>query len=386
MVGRTPYDALAELFGLLGRALPWVVVLALALYTSIEVSKSYQDGQAAATKEFAARATELNKLQQTTFSQLEALRTSQLDGLGNFSKVNTSVMEAIARNQAALSAAREELVKERENQEAAASKVREAQRELEDAKRQQRDLEGTIGALERKVWAAEGAIDAADRLARFVAQPQQGAVSLDRRELSRRFENAQADAVSRDAEGALYYGPYRMPGGHMADFLKALARTFPTLASRLEQAGGAKAAAEGGDDFRYEWKSLSRDAEFMAAQDAFVETTKFDPFVERLRSHFRGKGVTFEPERRSEAFVAVIWSAAVQHGPGSNVVIRAFDGIDMSAATDGRLIGAIYTERKLIDRYFPNLNATAKTLLAARYVFEEELAMRMLKQTGEVAR
>jgi len=64
---------LAELFGLLGRALPWVVVLALSLYTTIEVSKSYQDGQAAATKEFAARATGAPEAQEQILLDGDAL-------------------------------------------------------------------------------------------------------------------------------------------------------------------------------------------------------------------------------------------------------------------------------------------------------------------------
>ena len=386
VTGRTPYDTLSELFGLLGRALPWVTVLALFLYASIEINKSYQAAQAAASEKYTAELTKANDMLKSTFAALDTLRNSQVDSLGNFSKVNQAVVDSIAKNQAVLLAARDEIAKERENQEAAGVKLREAQRDLQVAKQEQSSLERQRIELERKVWAAESTIDAADRLATFVAERQPGPVSLDRKALSLRFENARPDAISRDAEGELYYGRYRILGSQMGEYLTFLRPLYPALAARLDEVGGAKAAKEGARSFRDEWESLSRDRSFNAAQDAFVEKTKFDPFLALTRKRLADAGVTFEPTARSAALVAVLWSVAVQHGPSTPVVIRAFDGVDLAAATDEALIKAIYAERKRIQRYFPDLNVTFKTLLSARYVFEEELALKMLQQSQESKR
>lgn len=392
VVGRTPYDALSELFGLLGRALPWVTVLSLFLYTTIEIGKSYQGARSDAVKEFADRVTELNKLLQGNFSALETMRNSQIDGLNNFSKLNASVMETIAKNQTMLEGARADLAKARASQDDAAEALRQAKRDVDEAKRQQqtieaqkRALEDQIAALERSSWTAENLIDSATRLTTFISEGTLGGpVPNDRRTLSLRFENAKPEAISRDSDGTLYYGQYRLPGGQIDDFVKNMRTLFPRFAARLGAAGGSKAAVAGEDNFKAEWQSLSRDRDFVAAQDAFIEDTIYNPFVERTKAHFqsdKGDGrLAFDPQTHSVALQAVLWSVAIQHGPLTLVVVRAFDGIDLASAKDEALIHAIYGERRKIDRYFPKISAATKTLLAARYIFEEQLALKMLSQ------
>jgi hypothetical protein len=386
VVGRTPYDALSELFSLLGRALPWVTVLALFLYTSIEIGRSYQAAQSAAAADFAQRVEALNKLLQSNFAELEKLRSSQLEGLGNFSKLNTTVIEEVVKNQTVLGKAREDVAKEREKQDAAAAELRNSQRDLEDAQREQRSLQAQMEEFQRKVWAVESMIDSANRLTAFIADRNNRInrpVSLDRNALSRRFENSSPDAVARDSQGTLYYGLYRIPGGQMGGFLRNLSARFPQFAMRLEGAGGAAAAKEGQENFRFEWVSLSRDRDFIAAQDTFIEETSYQPFVERMKRQLQpasdGRPV-FDAATRSKTLQAVLWSVAVQHGPATPLLIRACDGIEVSAAADEALVAAIYKERRLTERYFPTESAQTKTLLAARYVLEEELASTMLQQ------
>ncbi len=384
VVGRTPYDALAELFSLLGRALPWVTVLALFLYTTIEIGKSYQAAQAAAATEFAQRVEALNKLLQTNFAEIEKLRSNQLEGLNNFSKLNASVMDSVGKNQAVLAAAREEVAKEREKEEKAAAELRKSQRDLEDAQRQQHSLQGEMAELNRKIWAAENLIDSATRLTTFIANRNvHGPVSLDRNALSRRFENSKADAVVRDSAGVSYYGLYRIQGSQIGAFLRHVQTRFPQFAVRLEAAGGAVAAKEGQQNFRFEWISMSRERDFIAAQDIFIEETSYQPFVERMKKQLQPSGdgrTVFDANDRSKALQAVLWSVAVQHGPGTPLVVRACDGIDVASASDEVLITAIYKERRLTERYFLSESAATKTLLEARYVLEEELAQKMLSQ------
>jgi hypothetical protein len=386
VVGRTPYDAVSELFALLGRALPWFTVIAMFLYTTIEIGKSYQAAQAAAVKEFADRVTELNKLLQTNFSAMETLRNSQLEGLNNFSKLNASVMDSVAKHQNMLETARSELARARESQDSADLARRTSEDKLAEANRQQRLLKDQVAELQRKGWDAENLIDAATRLTTFIAE--RGgvhAIPLDRRSLSLRFENSRPEAISRDSEGTVFYGQYRMPGNELGGFLTYLRAQFPEFASRLTSAGGATAAIEGHEEFKSEWISLSRNREFVAAQDDYIEKSKYDPFIARLKKQLlSGKGgpSAFEPEAHSVALQAVLWSVVIQHGSSTPLVVRAFDGLDTSSADDQTLIRAIYRERRLIDRYYPNINQTTKMLLTARYQFEEELALKMLDQKG----
>lgn len=386
VTGRTPYDALSELFGLLGRALPYVTVVALFLYATIEIGKSYNAAQTAAATEFAQRVESLNKLLQTNFSELEKLRTNQLDGLDKFTKLSATVMDSVVKNQQMLAKARDEAATAREQQENAAFQERSAKRELEAAQAKQHDLEREIEAKQQKIWDAEGLIDSATRLTRFIGERNTldtRPVSLARYALSRRFENSSVDAIVRDSNGKLFYGPYRIRSDQIGAFLAYLPGVLPTLAQRLEQAGGAQAALNGDQNFRYEWMSMSRDADFIAAQDDFIDTSNYQPFVANVKGKLKPPkpgAAAFDPNMRSKALQAVMWSVAVQHGQRSDLVVRAFDGIDLGAATDDRLIAAIYKEQREIERYWPKESDAIKAMLSARYVLEEELALKMYQQ------
>ena len=166
-----------------------------------------------------------------------------------------------------------------------------------------------------------------------------------------------------------------------------LERLFPILANRLKQAGGAEASIKGSDEFKYEWRSLSRNKDFLAAQDAYIDVTFYGPLVEKVNLALRSKpgaGPTFDISARSTALKAVLWSIAVQNGREARIVIRAFDGLDVTTATDEIIIKAIYQERSRTDRYYPNEGDAIKRLLQARYVFEQQVALKMLAaQTAE---
>ena len=88
----------------------------------------------------------------------------------------------------------------------------------------------------------------------------------------------------------------------------------------------------------------------------------------------------FDPGARSKALQAVLWSVAVQHGQKSELVLRAFDGIDAGSADDEKLIAAIYKEQREIERYWAQESDPIKAMLAARYILEEELALKMYQQ------
>ena len=80
-------------------------------------------------------------------------------------------MKSVVKNQEMLAKARDEAATAREQQEKAAVQERGAKRELEQtAQSKQHALEVEMEAKQRKIWAAEGLINSANRLTRFIAE------------------------------------------------------------------------------------------------------------------------------------------------------------------------------------------------------------------------
>jgi hypothetical protein len=375
VTGRTPYDALSELFQVLGRATPYFVIVAVFVYATIEMTGSWQKAHSDASQDYAKRVETLVKLQESTYGELEKMRAGQIETLEKFSKLNSAILDSMATSQAALMKARDALFAEQQ-------KMNDAEDARKAANRSADQLRAQIDELNKKVWAAESTIDIANRLVVFLDNP--GNLALDHRYLSRRYENADSAVTARDGQGKAYYGSYRIPGDQMGEFLGYLAKRFPQFAARLVDQGGEQAARTGSDEFIYEWRSLSKDANFRAAQDDFIENTAYRQLLDRTRKNFTPAGedkTLLDPDQRSEAFRAVLWSIAVQHGPNTPMLVRALDGVDLRTANDETLIHAIYAERRKVDVYFRGESAATKSLLTVRYRFEEQEAVKMLKET-----
>ena len=142
-----------------------------------------------------------------------------------------------------------------------------------------------------------------------------------------------------DAGGASY-GSYQMTskpnGGTVARFVKQ--PDFP-FAARF--AG----LTPGSPQFTAVWKQLAQTNldEFQAAQHDFIKKTHFDPLVKKIMDEDGVNVLT-----RSNALQDVIWSTAVQHGPGSNVPHAALANIRTrpgDPSFDSDFIKAIYAER-----------------------------------------
>ena len=142
-----------------------------------------------------------------------------------------------------------------------------------------------------------------------------------------------------DAGGASY-GSYQMTskpgGGTVARFVAQ-----PDFPFRSKFAGLTPGAAQ----FSAVWKQLAqtnRD-EFQNAQHDYIKRTHFDPLVNKVMNE---NGVNILT--RSNALQDVIWSTAVQHGPGTNVPSVALANIRTrpgDASFDSDFIKAIYAER-----------------------------------------
>ena len=101
----------------------------------------------------------------------------------------------------------------------------------------------------------------------------------------------------------------------------------------------------GTSQFTAVWKRIAAaetDA-FQAAQHAYIKKTHYDLLVAKILSDDK-----LDVNTRSGALQNVVWSTAVQHGPGTPIVHRACSNVS-SDTTDPKydelLIRAIYAER-----------------------------------------
>jgi hypothetical protein len=194
--------------------------------------------------------------------------------------------------------------------------------------------------------------------------------------LSRRFEsNGNPGAIGHDSTGGFSYGAYQIATrtGTMTVFLQFLRTGFPRFFARLDAAGGAAAATGGGQAFRQAWLDLARDPAFADSQHGFIKFTHYDPFAAILK-----KDLDLDATTHSETLKNVIWSVAVQHGPGNRVFHNALAGQSAQALAERRIIRSVYAERSDMDRYFPSSTPQVRQALIARFAEECRLALQML--------
>ncbi|MEN6441643.1 MAG: hypothetical protein ABFD97_24035 [Syntrophobacter sp.] len=197
--------------------------------------------------------------------------------------------------------------------------------------------------------------------------------------LSERFEsNGEPGAVGRDKKGGYSYGQYQIATrpGTMKVFLEFLYKVDPDAFTRLNDAGGLTDAMDGTDAFKSAWKDLakdlSRNPSFGGVQHAFIQATHYEPFVNRLA------GMNLMVNERSNALKNVVWSTAVQHGPGNTVFKNALDGRNPANMNDAEIIEAVYDERSKVELYFSGSDAGVKKALLVRFRHERSEALKML--------
>jgi hypothetical protein len=188
--------------------------------------------------------------------------------------------------------------------------------------------------------------------------------------LSAQFEsNGRPDSVGRDSTGGPSYGTYQIATktGTFDKFMGWLQGSNPAAAKALQEAGGAAGAKAGTPQFVAAWKGLARDAGFAQSQHDFIKSTHFDPLVQKLA----GKGL--DVTKRSKGLQDVIWSTAVQHGGGTDVVESALAKIGKppEKVTDAELTSAIYAERR--GRFGSSTKAVQASVMN-RFNDEERLA------------
>ena len=202
--------------------------------------------------------------------------------------------------------------------------------------------------------------------------------------LSERFETGGrgpgvVSTGAGDAGGASY-GSYQMTskpgGGTVKRFVGD-----PTFPFRSKFAG----LTPGTTQFTNVWKQLAQTnrEEFQSSQHEFIKKTHFDPLVQKIINEDGLNVLT-----RSHALQDVIWSTAVQHGPGSNVPHVALANVRSRPEDpnfDSDFIKAIYAERGrknangVLARFSRNSPAVQQGV-ARRFRDEQRDALQMLAE------
>ena len=184
--------------------------------------------------------------------------------------------------------------------------------------------------------------------------------------------------------GGASYGSYQMTskpdGGTVRRFV-----SHPEFLFREKFAG----LTPGSPQFTQVWRDLAasdRD-QFQLTQHEFIKRTHFDPLVEKIIEEDGLNVLT-----RSHTLQDVIWSTAVQHGPGSSVphdALTAVTAAPEDVEFDKSFIIAIYKERGRKNAagtlvHFPRASAAVQRGVANRFQTELQLALSRLQDEASV--
>lgn len=200
--------------------------------------------------------------------------------------------------------------------------------------------------------------------------------------LSKKYESGAKGptAIGFDRVGGWSYGTYQIAArtGTFKNFMAYLRANNPDIHAELESAGGTTAASRGDAAFHQKWGQLARDnPAFGQAQHDFIQATHYDKYVKALKRD------SIDLTSRSCAVKDVMWSIAVQHGTGNNIVQRALEGRDISSMSDAAVIEAIYAERSAKApsgqmKYFANSTPAVQAGVARRFADEKNNALSRL--------
>jgi hypothetical protein len=175
-------------------------------------------------------------------------------------------------------------------------------------------------------------------------------------QLSAKYEsgNRGPETVSSGAgdAGGVSYGTYQMTsqtvdrhgrvtvGGTVKEFVSSA--SFPWRSRFVNLTPGSA-------EFTAEWKALAKQARdaLHAAEHDFIKKTHYDPLVNRVQQDCQ-----IDIDSRTHALRDVVWSTAVQHGRGTEIVSTAITRLGMPSAAlirnlkyDYDIIVGVYAER-----------------------------------------
>jgi hypothetical protein len=204
--------------------------------------------------------------------------------------------------------------------------------------------------------------------------------------LSAHYEsgNRGSAAIGYDNTGGWSYGKYQIETkrGTMKDFLKYAETKAPAASQKLVEAGGYEGALAGQETFKTAWIGLAANADFTDLQHNFIAARNYEPLAASVKFD-----CGLDVSSRSAALRDVIWSVAVQHGPGTQLISRALKDKAPAGMTDGQIIDAIYDERSgtkhdshghTVLKYFTKSTPNVQKEVLARYQQERYCAKQML--------
>ena len=121
---------------------------------------------------------------------------------------------------------------------------------------------------------------------------------------------------------------------------------------------------------------------FVEAEHNFIKATHYDKLVAKVLDED-----VINLDERHDAVKQVVWSVAVQHGPGSKIIHNAMKTLQGVPHTthmfDELLIKAIYAERRRKDSggnlvWFSKNSAAVQKGVSNRFIAEEKDALEML--------
>jgi hypothetical protein len=183
-------------------------------------------------------------------------------------------------------------------------------------------------------------------------------------------------AIGYDPNGGWSYGTYQIATkpGTFRSYMTYLQTNNPNYYNELQAAGGNAGAAAGSVRFKARWQELANDPAFAATQHNFIQATHYNVQATKLNN------VGLNLSTRSAALRDVVWSTAVQHGPNTNIIIRAIDGRNLASLSDTELINSIYNERGANNgsKYFSSSPTNIRQSAVNRFADERQRALNML--------
>lgn len=208
-----------------------------------------------------------------------------------------------------------------------------------------------------------------------VSQPDTNGIG----KLSARFESGGDGiaAIGYDSTGGTSYGKYQIASrvGSMNNFLQFLDKEAPDLSRRLRKAGPANTGSRRGG-MPNEWRAIAKEQpeRFERLQESFIHESHYKPALEAIE-----KSTGIDSASLSPAMREVIWSTAVQHGPGgaARIFARADDlsGKPTEASYERKLINNVYNVRA---GQFGSSTRQVREAVQSRFRQEKQLALSML--------
>lgn len=202
--------------------------------------------------------------------------------------------------------------------------------------------------------------------------------------LSARFEsgNRGIEAIGYDRQGGTSYGKYQISSraGSMERFIHFLEGKAPDWAQRLQSAGPADTGSRAGA-MPEVWKEMAAEdpVKFGNLQHAFIRREYYMPARDMILDQ---TGLNFD--EAPSALQEVLWSTAVQHGPGGAARIFGQAADKFLAAEDFSrkpqdLIEEIFDIRS---RQFSSSTEQVQSAVRNRFNEEKQLAFSLLKEAN----